>query len=108
MKAILILAATLLTTNAFAGGYNEYVEFSYSVTAQSESAALEKVKQTIPKIISGEAKSHLQKRCWPNNERTITVHSVDMKKYYTVDSNNNLSPVYLARIDYSHSNCRER
>lgn len=104
MKAILVLAASLFAFNAFAGVKN----LSYSVKAHTENAVLEKVENTIPKILSGEVQSYWQKHCWPNNERTISINSVSVNKYYAVDGNNKLVAVYKGTISYHHNSCNDR
>lgn len=104
MKALLILAATVFATSAFAGSKN----LSYTVRDHSESAVMEKVEKAIPKILTGEIQSHWQEHCWPNNDRTISINSVSVNKYYAVDGNNNLVPVYKGTISYHHNSCHDR
>lgn len=107
MKAILVLlfALSAFSVQARTGTMN----FSYSVTAETEELVIEKVEATIPLIISGKVKDVWQRHagCWPNNSRTIKVKGVSIKKSYKVDSYGNLTPYFTASIRYYHKRCRQ-
>lgn len=81
--------------------------FSYSMAADTEEALLFKAEQAIPQIQRGIIKSPFQYgECWPNNERTIKVKSLSIKKNYAVKAHNVLVPYYTGSLSYIHRKCR--
>jgi hypothetical protein len=80
--------------------------FSHSIKAETEQELLNKAEIAIPLIQSGKIKAVFQMGCWPNNSRTIKVKSLSVKKYYSVESDNTLTPYFTGSISYHHRRCR--
>ena len=105
MKFFLAAALIVSAFSAHAGWRTK--RFTHTLSAPTKAEAMSEVERAIPLIKTGVITSVWQRDCRPNNNRTITIQSVNFQEYYVVGPNGDLVPRTQATIRYKHSRCFE-
>jgi hypothetical protein len=110
MKKTLFLIGIILSANAFA-----YRTTSYNGSFQlkswiSEADVVSQAEALIPSIVSFKNKMVRKEAAYNDctrGKRNIKLGRLTVKKVYTSSDNISFEPIYLGRLGYKLTNCRE-